>query len=127
MTRIWKGPKIWLSCDCAVFIIEDEPIWCATVRVFRVMWHGPNDGRIILWGYMPVDKFLLDIPDGTTIEIRHAECCERDDYANMEPVAKFKDCRIRRKWLPRPSGGESVMTAYVELSCDIEVADAPTN
>ncbi len=91
-----------------------------TTGVWRIIWGNPD--RVILYGYWPKFARVFDLPAGANIELRnHSYHLPLDLYEYSEPVFIFRNCQLKRKWMPKPLplGESHVLTAFSEFECEI--------
>lgn len=103
---LWLNGEQWLGLN---------------IGVWRIIWGNPD--RIILEADLPAGIKIFELPKGCTLEILHKPAGRFDNREGAEVILRFNNCQPHRKWIPQPMAlyaEDSILTAFVELTCEIE-------
>ena len=131
-TFLGTNEKVWQNRYTTLFWMNDPeslyPLYLGGISVFRIMWCGPDDHRMILKTYPNRTWWGFDFPEGAILELLLREPAQVPDvYHEDGRIMRFNDCKVKRQWMRRPKaiGSEETehITLHIELSCVIEVFD----
>lgn len=123
----------WNSTDTNLFDVSNEtPVWLENIRVEKVEWKPTPDGPqsniralVVIYGWLPEAKWLIDLTDSACFEIDHKEDGLRHEYIPDNIFMRLSDCKIIGKKITNPVSRydkeSCAIPIYVTLECDMEV------
>lgn len=117
--------EYWLKDSTSLFWMRSEPVYLTGTEIERISWREPEKARVILTGILPLARALLGVEDGAVLELHYKDCGRPDEYYPDEIIMTFRECRVRRHWIPSPlvldPSRQEDIKIYLSLECKLEI------